>query len=62
MMPNFSDAVVGGRSSGKAVVVERSNFTQACNRLSQLLKEKRGPGGCLTLGMAGKTESQGIIF
>ncbi|KAF7814006.1 protein TIFY 10A-like [Senna tora] len=54
-MSNFSDTVAGGRRSGRAV--EKSNFSQACSLLSQLLKEKRG-SGALSHGMAGKMESR----
>lgn len=52
-MSKFPEAAEGQRS-GRAP--ERSNFTQACNLLSQLLKEKRG-SGALSLGTAGKMES-----
>lgn len=48
-----------GRRVGKAP--ERSNFTQYCNVLSQLLKEKRGSGS-LGLGFSGKIESKGAFF
>lgn len=57
-MSTFSDTVAGGGRSGKGV--ERSNFTQTCNLLSQLLKEKRG-SAALSRGMAGKMESRGTI-
>ncbi|KAI9102994.1 hypothetical protein K1719_023433 [Acacia pycnantha] len=56
-MSKFPDAAPDARRLGKAP--ERSNFTQYCNVLSQLLKEKRGSGS-LSLGMAGKMESRAI--
>ncbi|XP_028763226.1 protein TIFY 10A [Neltuma alba] len=56
-MSKFPDLAVDGRRLGKAP--ERSNFTQYCNVLSQLLKEKRGSGS-LSIGMAGKMESRAI--
>ncbi|KAI9112704.1 hypothetical protein K1719_016370 [Acacia pycnantha] len=58
-MSKFPDAAPDARRLGKAP--ERSNFTQYCNVLSQLLKDKRGSGS-LSLGMAGKMESRGISF
>ncbi|KAI4329062.1 hypothetical protein L6164_021366 [Bauhinia variegata] len=56
-MSNFPGAVgADGRRPGK--LPERSNFSQTCNLLSQLLKEKRTFGG-LSLGSAGKMEPRG---
>lgn len=56
-MSKFPDPAADSRRPGKSS--ERSNFTQYCNVLSQLLKEKR-ESGSLSLRMAGKMESRAI--
>ncbi|KAI9119778.1 hypothetical protein K1719_009167 [Acacia pycnantha] len=55
-MSTFSDTAANGRRAGKRA--ERSNFSQTCNLLSQLLKEKRGCGAS-SVGMCGKIEPRG---